>query len=149
MRAVVQRVQSSSVIADGQCIAQINRGMNILLGVFEGDTAEDLDYLVKKIIGLRIFDDKEGKMNLSIQQVNGEILVVSQFTLCADTKKGNRPSFISAAHPDIALKMYEVLIEKFKANGLKKVVCGQFGAHMQVQIMNDGPVTILLDSKSR
>ena len=149
MRAVVQRVLASSVMVDNQCIAQINKGMNILLGVFEDDTTDDLDYLVKKITSLRIFDDEEGKMNRSIQQVDGELLVVSQFTLCADTKKGNRPSFICAAHPDMARAMYEEFIEKCKACGIKKVVCGQFGAHMQVQIINDGPVTILLDSKNK
>jgi len=149
MRALIQRVLMSSVEVDGELIGEIKEGMNILLGVFSDDTEEDLEYLIKKIPQLRIFSDENGKMNLSILQTNGEILVISQFTLCADTKKGNRPSYIQAAAPDIAEEMYEKFIKRLKESGISKVEHGKFGADMKVQILNDGPVTIMLDSKNK
>jgi len=149
MRALIQRVLMSSVEVDGELIGEIKEGMNILLGVFSDDTEEDLEYLIKKIPQLRIFSDENGKMNLSILQTNGEILVISQFTLCADTKKGNRPSYIHAAAPDIAEEMYEKFIKRLKESGISKVEHGKFGADMKVQILNDGPVTIMLDSKNK
>lgn len=149
MRALIQRVSKSMVTVDGNPVSEIGYGMNILLGVFEDDTDEDLEYLIKKILTLRIFSDSEGKINLSIKDIDGEIIVVSQFTLCADTRKGNRPSFIKAALPNIAREIYERFIEMLKTNGIRKVVSGYFGADMQVEIKNDGPVTIFLDSKNK
>lgn len=149
MRALIQRVKKSSVSVDSNIVSQIGQGMNILLGVFSDDTNEDLDYLVKKILSLRIFSDNEGKINLSVKDIEGEILVISQFTLCADTKKGNRPSFTKAALPDIAREMYEEFITKLKQDGIKSVQSGCFGADMQVEIINDGPVTVMIDSKNR
>ena len=150
MRAVVQRVNYSSVTVDNKKVGEIDKGLLVFLGVgkedTEEDTEEDLNYLVNKILGLRIFEDENEKMNLSLLDIKGELLVVSQFTLYGDVRKGKRPSFISSASPDIAEKLYRNFIEKSKKYDIK-VKEGVFGADMKVNIENDGPVTILLDSK--
>ena len=146
MRAVVQRVKSSAVIVDGETIGEIGRGYNVLLGVFPDDTKKDAEILAAKIAKLRVFEDEDEKMNLSIMDIGGEVLAISQFTLCADIKKGNRPSFITAAKPEYANELYEYFMEQLRANGIKKVEHGLFGADMQVEIHNDGPVTIIMDT---
>ena len=148
MRAVIQRVLSASVSVDGKQIGSINQGLLILLGVAKEDVITDLDYLVKKTAGLRIFKDKHANMNLSIEDVEGEALVVSQFTLCADTNKGRRPSFINAAPPEMANNMYQQYCKKLRKENIA-VQTGQFGAMMEVTLVNDGPVTIVLDSRER
>ena len=148
MKAVIQRVLSASVSINGRQISFINQGFLIFLGVAKEDNSVDLDYLVKKTTGLRIFKDKDENMNLSIQDVGGEVLVVSQFTLCADTNKGHRPSFIRAAVPDVADKMYQQYCKKLREENIS-VKTGQFGAMMEVTLINDGPVTILLNSRKR
>ena len=148
MKAVIQRVLSASVTVDGKEIETINRGFLILLGIEKGDESEDLDYMVNKTVGLRIFKDEQNNMNWSIQDVAGEALVVSQFTLCADTRKGRRPSFINAAHPEIAESAYEKFCKKLQDENVP-VQRGRFGAMMEVGLTNDGPVTILLDSRDR
>lgn len=149
MRTVIQRVKSANVkySCDGaEVINSINKGFQILLGITHDDSLKDLEYIIEKIVGLRVFEDDEGKMNLSIKEVGGEVLLVSQFTLYGDARKGKRPSFTDAARPDYAIPLYEKAIEMIKSNGL---ICetGKFGAEMEVTIVNDGPVTILLDSK--
>ncbi len=149
MRAVIQRVKSSSVIINGNCISSIEYGLLLLLGIEETDNDEDVFYLVNKIAAMRIFADNEGKMNLSINDVNGEALVVSQFTLYASTKKGNRPSFIKAAKPNQAIPLYNKFNSELGRLILKPLKTGEFGADMQVELINDGPVTILLDSKNK
>lgn len=149
MRAVIQRVSEASVTIDNSVVGRIELGLLVLLGIEETDTSEDIDYLVKKLNQLRIFSDAEGKMNASIQDVEGSFLVVSQFTLHASTKKGNRPSFIRAAHPDIAVPLYELFIERLNNFAGVPVETGVFGGDMKVGLVNDGPVTIILDSKSR
>ena len=146
MKAVVQRVKSSSVVVDGETIGEIGRGYNVLLGVFPDDTKKDAEILAAKIAKLRVFEDEDEKMNLSIMDIGGEVLAISQFTLCADIKKGNRPSFITAAKPEYANELYEYFMEQLRANGIKKVEHGLFGADMQVEINNDGPVTIIMDT---
>lgn len=149
MRVLLQRVLSASVtLEDKQICGQIGRGLLILCGIEADDTEVDIDYLVHKILQLRVFDDAAGIMNLSVQDVSGDLLVVSQFTLYASTKKGNRPSYIRAARPDTAIPLYEAFLEKFRTSNLH-VQSGKFGAMMQVQLINDGPVTIWLDSKNR
>ena len=148
MKAVIQRVKSASVSVDDKIIGKIATGFLILLGVEQGDTQDDLDYLVKKIIGLRIFKDDNKNMNLSIQDVGGKALVVSQFTLCADTSRGRRPSFIKAANPEEADSMYQQFCEQLTMNNLS-VQRGRFGAMMDVFLVNDGPVTIILDSREK
>ena len=148
MKAVIQRVRSASVSIDGKEISIINNGLLVLIGVEKDDSSEDLDYLVKKTAGLRIFKDKNTNMNLSISDVGFELLVVSQFTLCADTSKGHRPSFINAAAPDIAENIYQQYCEKLREKNIP-VKTGQFGSMMEVALINDGPVTILLDSRKR
>ena len=148
MKAVIQRVKSASVSVDDKIIGEIATGFLILLGVEQSDTKEDLDYLVKKIIGLRIFKDDNKNMNLSIQDVGGKALVVSQFTLCADTSRGRRPSFIKAANPEEADSMYQQFCEQLTINNLS-VQTGKFGAIMDVSLVNDGPVTIILDSREK
>jgi len=149
MRLVIQRSSSASVKVDDSIVSTIGNGLLILAGIEEADTLEDIDWLVKKVIQLRIFNDSEGVMNLSIQDVAGEIIVVSQFTLHASTRKGNRPSYIRAARPETAIPLYEKLVSEFiKALG-KPIGTGVFGAHMEVSLVNDGPVTIILDSKNR
>ncbi len=150
MRLVIQRVSSASVEVEDYVVAEIETGLLILAGIEEADTKEDIDWLVKKVCQLRIFNDAEGVMNLSVQEVGGKIILVSQFTLHASTKKGNRPSYIRAAAPETAIPLYEDLIDEFKKIlGNKKVETGIFGADMQVYLVNDGPVTIILDSKNR
>ena len=148
MKAVVQRVRQASVRANGRITGQIGRGFLVLLGVADEDTQEDLDYLVRKICGMRIFEDEDEKMNLSLRDADGALLVVSQFTLFADTKKGNRPSFTKAGRPDYSREMYLRFIEMCRKEGYT-VGEGEFGAHMDIQMQCDGPVTILLDSKAR
>lgn len=150
MRLVIQRVSSASVEVEDFVVAEIETGLLILAGIEESDTREDIDWLVKKTTQLRIFNDAEGVMNLSVQEVGGKIILVSQFTLHASTKKGNRPSYIRAAAPETAIPLYEDLIDEFKkVLGNKKVETGIFGADMQVYLVNDGPVTIILDSKNK
>ena len=148
MKAVIQRVSSASVSVDNTQISSINNGFLILLGVQQGDDEKDLEYLVNKTAGMRIFKDDKQHMNLSIKDVNGEALVVSQFTLCADTHKGRRPSFIHAAPPEIAKQMYQQFCEQLKIAGVP-VQTGKFGAMMDVSLINDGPVTIILDSRDK
>lgn len=145
MRAVVQRVKKSKVVIDGITVGEISQGLMVLLGVGKEDTEKDVTYLAEKIAGLRIFTDAEDKMNLSVQDIQGEILVVSQFTLYADCRKGKRPGFSDAALPDQAIPLYEMFVARLKEMGLT-VATGEFGADMLVSIDNDGPVTILLDS---
>ena len=148
MKAVIQRVKSASVSVDDKIIGEIAVGFLILLGVEQSDTQDDLNYLVKKTIGLRIFKDDNKNMNLSIQDVGGKALVVSQFTLCADTSRGRRPSFIKAANPEEADSMYQQFCEQLTMNNLS-VQTGKFGAMMDVSLVNDGPVTIILDSREK
>ena len=145
MRAVVQRVTYSSVEVNGEIVGEINKGFNVLLGISKEDTEEDMKYIKDKIINLRVFSDENDKMNLSLLDIQGEVLLISQFTLYGDARKGRRPSFIESAKPDIAKPLYEKFIQKAKDDN---IVCevGEFGAHMNVEILNDGPVTIILDS---
>jgi len=149
MRAVVQRVSEASVMIEGKVKSRIDIGYMILLGVAEGDTKEDAAWLINKIMNLRIFSDDEGLMNLSLKEVKGNALIISQFTLLAKTKKGNRPSFIKAAKPDVAIPMYESFLKDFSTMLGKDVGSGEFGADMKVSLVNDGPVTILLDTKNK
>ena len=147
MKAVIQRVAHSAVTIDGELKGSVNQGFMILLGVGQGGTKDDADKLIKKIPVLRIFEDENGKMNRSCLDINGEMLVISQFTLCADCSHGRRPSFINSAPPDDANMLYEYFVEELKKAGVKKVDTGVFGADMKVELLNDGPVTIILDSK--
>lgn len=149
MRVILQRVSEASVTVENEVISQIKQGFLILLGIKETDGEEDLTWLVGKISKMRIFDDPEGKMNRSLQDIDGSALVVSQFTLHASTKKGNRPSFIKAAHPDHAEPLYEAFCEALSAKLSQPVRQGCFGAMMEVALVNDGPVTISIDSKNR
>ena len=149
MRAVIQRVSEASVTIDGVCVSAIQTGFMILLGIEEADTSEDIDWLCKKISQMRIFGDEQGLMNRSITDVEGSLLVVSQFTLHASTKKGNRPSFIKAARPDTAIPLYEQFVKVLGDISGRPVLTGQFGADMKVALINDGPVTILIDSKQK
>ena len=144
MRLLIQRVSKASVKVEGECVGKINKGFLVFLGITHGDTKDNVDYLVNKLYNLRVIEDENEKMNLSIKDINGEILIVSQFTLYADTSHGNRPSFINAAKPDEANELYEYFIEKAKQTGLK-IEAGIFGADMKVELLNDGPVTILLE----
>lgn len=146
MRAVVQRVTSSSVSVDGKVIGAIGKGFNVLIGIAKDDTMDDLNYIKDKIVNLRVFQDENDKMNLSLLDVEGEILAISQFTLYGDCRKGRRPNFMEALGGDEAIKLYDEFVKMLKATGLK-VETGEFGADMKVEIHNDGPVTILLDSK--
>ena len=149
MRVIIQRVSKASVSISGQLKAAIGQGILVLLGIENTDEQEDIDFLVKKIINLRIFDDENGVMNCSILDIDGEILCVSQFTLHASIKKGNRPSYIRAAKPDFAIPMYQTFCAEL-AKALKKTIqTGEFGANMQVELINDGPVTISIDSKNK
>ena len=147
MKAVIQRVSKASVTVDGELVSSIGKGYLVLLGVMDDDNESDAEVIARKISALRVFEDEDGKMNLDIQNVEGEILAVSQFTLCADVKKGNRPSFCHSAHPERANELYEYFCRKLLENGVKGVKKGVFGADMKVELLNDGPVTILYDSK--
>jgi D-tyrosyl-tRNA(Tyr) deacylase len=149
MRIVIQRVSEASVRIDNELVGQIDAGMMILLGIEEADGQSDADWLVQKVLGLRIFSDEEGKMNRSIAEMNGRFLVVSQFTLYASTKKGNRPSYIRAARPEHAIPLYEYFIQQLGILSNTTIETGKFGADMKVSLLNDGPVTIIIDSKSR
>ncbi|BCA84819.1 D-aminoacyl-tRNA deacylase [Enterococcus saigonensis] len=148
MKAVIQRVKSASVTIDEQVVGEIKQGFMILLGIHVEDTIEDVDYLVRKITMMRIFEDDAGKMNLNIDAVAGSILSISQFTLYADTKKGNRPSFVKAARPEQAVPLYQAFNEGLRQSGLS-VETGEFGADMQVALVNDGPVTIIIDTRDK
>ena len=149
MKTVTQRVQYASVTIDGQVKSKIGKGLLILVGIEDRDTQEDIEWLAKKITNLRIFDDENGVMNRSCIEVEGEILVVSQFTLQASTKKGNRPSYIKASKPDVAIPMYEAFCKEVGLQLGKPVQTGTFGADMKVELLNDGPVTILIDSQNK
>jgi D-tyrosyl-tRNA(Tyr) deacylase len=149
MRVVIQRVSEASVTIDEKLYSSIHNGLLILVGFETGDTDEDIDWTGNKITQLRIFNDSKGVMNLSVKEVDGEILVVSQFTLHARTKKGNRPSYINAAPPNISIPLYHQFVDNLSENLGKKVHTGEFGAHMMVRLINDGPVTIIIDSKNR
>ncbi|MGR3809207.1 D-aminoacyl-tRNA deacylase [Jiulongibacter sp. NS-SX5] len=149
MIAVIQRVSEACVKIEGKTKGEIGEGFMILLGITHDDTQEDVDWLCKKIVGLRVFSDEEGKMNLNIQQVEGNVLLISQFTLHASTKKGNRPSFIEAARPEVAIPLYEQMIVAISTSLGKEIETGEFGADMKVSLCNDGPVTLIIDSKDR
>ena len=149
MRTVIQRVANASVTVESKVVAEIQKGLLVFVGIEEADSQEDLDWLVTKITQLRIFNDENEVMNLSVQDIDGDVLVVSQFTLHAATKKGNRPSYIKAAKPDIAIPMYERFVKALESKLGKKVPTGIFGADMKVLLLNDGPVTILIDSKNK
>jgi len=149
MRAVIQRVSEASVTVDQKIEGKIAEGLLIFLGIVPEDTSEDLEWLSKKIVNLRIFDDNRGVMNLSLKEQNGVALVISQFTLHAQTKKGNRPSYIKAARPDIAIPLYQQFIMQLENDLGKEIQTGIFGANMQVSLLNDGPVTLIIDSKNR
>ncbi|GFZ30604.1 D-aminoacyl-tRNA deacylase [Clostridium zeae] len=146
MRAVVQRVKSSSVTVDNNIVGEIATGFNVLLGISKDDSVDDLKYIKDKIINLRVFEDENGKMNKSLQDVNGELLLISQFTLYGDCRKGRRPNFMEALGGEEAKKLYDMFVDMCKSEDLK-VETGMFGADMKVQILNDGPVTLILDSK--
>lgn len=149
MRLVIQRVLKTHLKINNEIYSQIGPGLLILLGIEEADNTEDIDWLVSKVGTLRIFGDKEGKLNLDVNQIEGEIMVVSQFTLFASTKKGNRPSFLRSAKPEFAIPLYEEFINKLNTIIQKPVQTGQFGADMKIELINDGPVTIIIDSKNR
>lgn len=149
MIAVIQRVTEASVTIEGRIKGQIQQGFLVLLGITHTDTGEDTDWLAKKIVGMRIFSDEEGKMNLDLKTVNGNILLISQFTLHASTKKGNRPSFIEAARAEVAVPLYEQMIRRLSEELGRPIQTGEFGADMKVALLNDGPVTIVIDSKNR
>ncbi len=149
MRVVIQRVSESAVRVDGKVIGAIDKGLLILIGIEEADESEDIKWLTKKIIGLRVFDDENGVMNKNIIDANGEILLISQFTLHASTKKGNRPSYIKAAKPEMAIPLYEAFQQNLSLNFPNKIATGEFGADMKVSLVNDGPVTIIIDSKNK
>jgi D-tyrosyl-tRNA(Tyr) deacylase len=149
MRVVIQRVTQASVSVDSKIIGQISRGLMVLVGIETADTEEDSEWLSKKICNLRIFDDEEGVMNKSLLDVDGNILAISQFTLHAKTKKGNRPSYIAAAKPDVSVALYENFVACLEKESGKRVETGEFGAEMQVALVNDGPVTIVIDTKNK
>ncbi len=146
MRVVIQRVKNASVEIDGNVNGKINTGFLVLLGIASTDTKQDVDYLVKKVVNLRVFSDENDKMNLSLKDVNGELLVISQFTLYGNCREGNRPSFIEAAKPDVAIPLYEYFVEECRKQ-ISVVETGVFGADMKVSLLNDGPVTIIIESK--
>ena len=149
MKIVIQRVAHASVTINGSVKSRIGKGFLLLLGVADGDTKEDADWLVKKVVGLRVFDDENGVMNRSIMEVDGEILAISQFTLLASYKKGNRPSYIHAAKHDISIPLYEYFCQKISEETGKNIGTGEFGADMKVELLNDGPVTICMDTKRK
>ncbi len=149
MRLVIQRVSKASVTIENSIFSSIRKGLMVLVGIEDADDEKDMEWLVQKMVNMRIFSDAEGKMNLSVKDVNGEVLVVSQFTLHASTQKGNRPSFIKAARPEKAIPLYEAFIKKTETELGKKCATGEFGADMNVELINDGPVTIVMDSKNK
>ncbi len=149
MRVVLQRVSEASVTIDKNVKSSIQKGFLILVGIEAEDHQEDIEWLCRKIINMRIFGDEDDKMNLSLKDIDGEALIISQFTLHASTKKGNRPSFIKAAKPDVAIPLYEAFIKEFEKQFEKEVETGEFGADMRISLLNDGPVTIIIDSKNR
>lgn len=149
MIAVLQRVSEAAVRIEGRVKGEIGQGLLVLLGITHTDTAEDIDWLSKKLVNMRIFGDAEGKMNLALPDVGGDILLISQFTLHASTRKGNRPSFIEAARPETAIPLYEEMIKALETEFQKPIRTGEFGADMKVSLVNDGPVTIVIDSKNR
>ncbi len=149
MRAVIQRVSKASVTVEGTITGQIEKGLLVLLGIEDADGKEDIEWLSSKICNLRIFDDEQGVMNVSVKDVGGSILLVSQFTLHASTKKGNRPSYIRASKPEIAIPMYEQMLQQLEMDLGKKIEAGVFGADMKVELLNDGPVTIVIDTKNK
>ena len=149
MRAVIQRVTSASVAIDGTVKSAIQNGLLVLIGIEDADTNEDMEWLSNKIINLRIFDDENKVPNISVKDINGDILLVSQFTLHAATKKGNRPSYIKASKPDVAIPLYEKMIVQLEKDLGKKIFTGEFGADMKVELLNDGPVTIWIDTKNK
>jgi len=149
MRAVIQRVSKASVTIDNKIYSRINNGLLVLLGIEDTDTAEDVEWLSGKIVNLRVFNDGNGVMNVSVKDIDGDILVVSQFTLHASTKKGNRPSYIKASKPEFAIPVYEKFVQQLTGDLGKKVYTGIFAADMQVELLNDGPVTIVIDTKNR
>jgi D-tyrosyl-tRNA(Tyr) deacylase len=146
MRAVVQRVSHARVLVERQVVGQIDRGLLVLLGVTHGDTDAQAQWLAEKVIGLRIFEDAEGKMNLGVEEIGGQVLVVSQFTLYGDCRKGRRPRFVDAAPPEVAIPLYKAFVHAVKARGILTAT-GRFGAMMQVEFVNEGPVTLIVDSK--
>jgi len=149
MKVVLQRVSEASVTVNNERIADIKTGLLILVGIEDADTIEDINWLTSKICNLRIFDDVNGIMNLSVKDIDGEVIVVSQFTLQASTKKGNRPSYIKAAKPEVSVPLYEKFVAQFEIDFGKKIQTGSFGADMKVALLNDGPVTIIIDSKNK
>ena len=149
MRTVIQRTAHASVTINGRCKASIGRGLLVLIGIEEADNQEDIDWLCKKIVNLRVFDDEQGVMNKSVLDVDGEVLIVSQFTLHASTRKGNRPSYIRAARPEISIPLYEKFCQELEKALGKPVGTGEFGADMKVELLNDGPVTICIDTKNK
>jgi len=149
MRTILQRVKSAEVSINGKVKSKITKGILVLLGIEDSDNTEDIHWLAGKISRLRIFDDMQGIMNLSVTDIDGEILVVSQFTLHASTKKGNRPSYIRAAKPEIAISLYEAFLKQLEVECKKKIYSGEFGAMMEVRLINDGPVTLFIDSKNK
>ena len=149
MKAVIQRVTKASVTIEGEKVASISQGLLVLLGIVDEDTSEDIQWLSNKILNLRIFGDDQDVMNLSLKDVDGDVVIVSQFTLHANTKKGNRPSYIKAAKPDVAIPLYESFIKQMEIDLGKNVQSGSFGADMKVELLNDGPVTIIIDTKNK
>lgn len=149
MKAVIQRVSQASVTIDGKKVSEISKGLLVLVGIEDADSQEDITWLSSKIINLRIFGDENDVMNLSVKDIDGDILVVSQFTLQASTKKGNRPSYIRASKPDVAIPLYEKFVSQMENDLGKKIQTGEFGADMKVLLLNDGPVTIIIDTKNK
>lgn len=149
MRVLIQRVKRASVTVDGELVSEIGKGLLVFVGICDDDGKEDIEWLTKKISNIRLFDDENGVMNLSVQETDGEVLAVSQFTLMASTKKGNRPSYIKAAKPDISVPLYEQFCNEMEIAMNKPIKRGVFGADMKVDLLNDGPVTIFIDSKNR
>jgi len=149
MKAVIQRVSQASVTIDSKKVSEISKGLLVLVGIEDADSQEDITWLSSKIVNLRIFGDENGVMNLSVKDIDGDIIVVSQFTLQASTKKGNRPSYIKASKPDIAIPIYEKFVRQIELDLGKKIQTGEFGADMKVLLLNDGPVTIVIDTKNR
>lgn len=149
MKAVIQRVSQASVTIDSKKVSEISKGLLVLVGIEDADSQEDITWLSSKIVNLRIFGDENDVMNLSVKDIDGDIIVVSQFTLQASTKKGNRPSYIKASKPDIAIPLYENFVRQIETDFGKKIQTGEFGADMKVSLLNDGPVTIIIDTKNR